>query len=39
MFQWLVKVKNVIEEKFFVWEIMKFLKNRMFEFIDLENDG
>lgn len=37
--KWLAKAKNVTEEKSFVWETMKSLKNRMFELIDSENDG
>ncbi|XP_061172101.1 symplekin-like isoform X1 [Saccostrea echinata] len=37
--KWLAKAKTMTEEKSFVWETMKSLKNRMFELIDSENDG
>lgn len=38
--QWLLKSKaGNDEEKSFVWESMKAMKNMMYELIDSENDG
>lgn len=37
---WLIKSKpGNDEEKSFVWESMKAMKNKMYELIDSENDG